>query len=70
MDWSQSEEQAEVLEYCVILKKFLFDNLWEEEILITAYPVAHVSQQNPVSPNVRPRRFTTLNNFLPTLNID
>ncbi|HKR12671.1 MAG TPA: hypothetical protein VJT15_11465 [Pyrinomonadaceae bacterium] len=44
MDWSQSEEQAEVLEYCVILKKFLFDNLWEEEILITAYPVAHVSQ--------------------------
>lgn len=44
MDWSQSEERAEVLEYCLILKQFLFDNLWEEEILIAAYPVAHVGQ--------------------------
>ena len=44
MDWSDPAEQAEALEYCATLKQFLKENLWEEEeILISAYPVSHVS---------------------------
>ena len=45
MDWSEPAERAEALAYCATLKQFLKDNLWEEEaILISAYPVSHVSQ--------------------------
>jgi hypothetical protein len=44
MDWSEPADRAEVLDYCATLKQFLFDNLLEEEILISAYPVSHVSQ--------------------------
>lgn len=44
MDWSQPIEREEVLDYCGILKQFLLDNLTEEEILVTAYPVSHVNQ--------------------------
>lgn len=44
MDWFQPVERDEVLDYCALLRQFLLDNLSEEEILVTAYPVAHVSQ--------------------------
>lgn len=44
MDWFQPDERSMVLDYCVRLKQFLLDNLSEEEFLIGAYPVAHVSQ--------------------------
>jgi hypothetical protein len=44
MDWSQADEREEVLDYCSVLRQFLLDSLSEEEILITAYPVSHVSQ--------------------------
>jgi len=42
MDWDNMFDQAEVLSYCATLRDFLFDNLWEEEILISAYPVSHL----------------------------
>jgi len=42
MDWDVETERAEVLTYCTTLKEFLFKNLWEEDILITAYPVSHL----------------------------
>lgn len=41
MNWDNKSEQAEVISYCGTIKKFLFENLWEEEILISAYPVSH-----------------------------
>lgn len=41
MDWSKPDER--VLDYCTIVRQFLLDNLSEEEILVTAYPVTHVS---------------------------
>lgn len=44
MDWSKPDERAEVLNYCTVVKQYLLDNLSEEEILVTAYPVSHVSQ--------------------------
>lgn len=44
VDWFQPDERAKVLDYCVRLKHFLLENLWEEEILISAYPVSHVSR--------------------------
>jgi len=34
MDWDIKADQAEVLTYCTTLKQFLFENLWEEEIMI------------------------------------
>lgn len=43
-DWSQVTERAAVLEYCAKLRQFLLTNLWEEEVLISAYPVSHISQ--------------------------
>ena len=42
MNWNKNGERTEVLGYCATLKQFLFKNLWEEEILISAYPVSHV----------------------------
>jgi hypothetical protein len=43
-DWAEPSERAEVLDYCANLRQFLLKNLWEEEILISAYPVSHVAQ--------------------------
>ena len=42
MSWEKPGERRDVLEYCVELQTFLLENLWEEEILIGAYPVSHV----------------------------
>lgn len=42
-DWDQQGERAEVLTYCATLKELLLDNLSEEEVLISAFPVSHVS---------------------------
>lgn len=42
MNWNRKVDRAEVLSYCASLKEFLFENLWEEEILIGAYPVSHL----------------------------
>jgi len=44
MDWNLSADQADALNYCASLKEFLFANLWEEEILISAHPVSHVRE--------------------------
>lgn len=44
MDWNKLSDQSEALDYCATLQAFLLDNLWEEEILIAAYPVSHLSQ--------------------------
>lgn len=44
MNWYKKADRAEVLGYCTTLKQFLFENLWEEEILIAAYPVSHVAE--------------------------
>jgi hypothetical protein len=41
MDWDRQADQLDVLSYCAGLKDFLFENLSEEEILISAYPVSH-----------------------------
>ena len=45
MDWNKQADRKEVLTYCATLKDFLFENLWEEEILVCAYPVSHVREQ-------------------------
>lgn len=42
MDWEIQADRAELLTYCTTLKEFLFDNLWEEEIMITTHPVSHL----------------------------
>jgi len=42
MDWETTADRSDVLSYCAGLKQFLFKNLWEEEILISAYPVSHL----------------------------
>jgi len=41
MNWSKRAERDKVLEYCARLESFLLENLWEEAILIVAYPVSH-----------------------------
>jgi len=41
MNWTESTDQAQALDYCATLQTFLLDNLWEEEVLIAAYPVSH-----------------------------
>lgn len=43
MDWDQQSQRAEVLAYCAKLKTSLLENLSEEEILISAFPVSHVN---------------------------
>jgi hypothetical protein len=43
-DWNEQPERADLLAYCETLQTFLLENLWEEEILIGAYPVSHVQQ--------------------------
>jgi hypothetical protein len=44
MNWNKQSERKDVLTYCANLQRFLLKNLWEEEILIGAYPVSHVNQ--------------------------
>jgi hypothetical protein len=44
MNWQQKAERTDVLEYCTSLQRFLLQSLWEEEILIGAYPVSHLRQ--------------------------
>ncbi len=44
MNWNKRAEQNEVLQYCAGLQTFLFENLWEEAILIVAYAVSHQHQ--------------------------
>jgi hypothetical protein len=44
MAWSKRAERDEVLRYCAGLQMFLLNNLYEEAILIVAYPVAHTQQ--------------------------
>ena len=46
LDWEQFPDRDEVLSYCAGLKEFLFSNLAEEEILISAYPVSHLSGES------------------------
>ena len=41
MSWSKRAERDKVLEYCAGLETFLLKNLWEEAILVVAYPVSH-----------------------------
>lgn|GEM_PF-968058 len=38
MNWGKRAERDEVLRYCAGLQTFLFDNLWEEEILMSPIP--------------------------------
>jgi hypothetical protein len=42
MNWDKPPERTDVINYCAKLTTFLLDNLWEEEILIGAYPVSHL----------------------------
>jgi hypothetical protein len=44
MNWNKRAERNEVLGYCAGLQKFLLENLWEEAVLIVAYPVSHAHQ--------------------------
>jgi hypothetical protein len=44
LSWSKRGERNEALEYCAGLQNFLLENLWEEAILIVAYPVSHTHQ--------------------------
>ena len=41
MNWDTHADRVHVLSYCAGLKDCLFENLSEEEILISAYPVSH-----------------------------
>ena len=49
LDWYNGTEREKALAYCTKLKRFLLDNLVEEEILISAYPVSHVGIQRTVT---------------------
>lgn len=44
MNWNRRAERGEVLRYCAGLQGFLLDNLWEEAVLIAAYPVSHADR--------------------------
>ena len=41
MNWDKEAQRIDVLNYCATLQGFLLENLWEEEIMIAAYPVSH-----------------------------
>ena len=41
MNWAKRNDRNEVSKYCAELQSFLLENLWEEAILIVAYPVSH-----------------------------
>ena len=44
MNWNKKADRAEVLDYCATLRQFLFENLWEEEVMIGAYPISHLHE--------------------------
>ena len=44
MNWNRRTERNEAPQYCAGLQTFLLENLWEEAILIVAYPVSHQHQ--------------------------
>ena len=44
MNWNKKSDRAEALTYCADLKDFLLANLFEEEILISVYPVSHIGE--------------------------
>ena len=44
MNWNKKSDRAEALTYCAGLKDFLLANLFEEEILISIYPVSHIGE--------------------------
>jgi len=41
MNWTKRTDRVEVSKYCAELQSFLLKNLWEEAILIVAFPVSH-----------------------------
>jgi hypothetical protein len=41
MNWTKRRDRNEDLKYCGELQTFLLNNLWEESVLIAAYPVSH-----------------------------
>jgi hypothetical protein len=41
-DWNNHSDRVEVFAYCIKLRRFLLENLSEEQILISAYPVSHL----------------------------
>lgn len=41
MNWAKRADRNEVMKYCAGLQSFLLENLWEEEVLVVAYPVTH-----------------------------
>jgi len=43
MNWDEPSDQTDALNYCATLRKFLLENLWEEEILVAAHPASHVA---------------------------
>ena len=43
-DWQNNAERKQVLDYCAGLQTFLLENLWEEAVLLTAYPVSHTEK--------------------------
>ncbi|MFY9618488.1 MAG: hypothetical protein WAM70_08655 [Pyrinomonadaceae bacterium] len=44
MNWGKQTDRTDALDYCAMLQAFLLENLWEEEILIAAYPVTHMKK--------------------------
>ncbi len=41
MNWAKRRERNKAVEYCATLQSFLLDNLWEEAVLVAAFPVSH-----------------------------
>lgn len=41
MNWARRADRNEAMKYCAELQSFLLENLWEEEVLLVAYPVTH-----------------------------
>jgi hypothetical protein len=44
LSWNKRAERNEAQQYCAGLQNFLLENLWEEAVLIVAYPVSHTHQ--------------------------
>ena len=44
MDWNEPVERAKVLAYCDTLKELLLEKLSEEEVLVSAFPVSHITR--------------------------
>jgi len=44
MDWHQPTHRAEILAYCAEIRAHLLENLFQEEILVSAYPVSHIKE--------------------------